>query len=131
MHKRHRSILIAENNRAIAQALRLHMERAGFSVYVAYDGDQAAILAARQRFDLIVASLELPVMNGAEFCRHVREDLRLTEIPMVVCCSANLKTTADNLIYAYGISRVVVKPIDPSTIVTIAKEKVENLVSAA
>jgi len=130
MHSRPRSILVAENNRAMAQALRLHLERAGYSVFVAHDGDQAAILAARQRFDLIIASLELPAISGAEFCRHVREDLRLTETPMAVCCSPNLKTNADTLVFNYGISRVFVKPIDPSMFVNFANETVASLVAA-
>ncbi len=130
MQKRPRSILIAENNRAIAQALRLHMERAGYSVYVAHDGDQAAILAARQRFDLIIASLELPVMSGAEFCRHVREDLRLTETPIAICCTPNSKTNADSLVFRHGVSRIFVKPIDPSTVLSFANETVESLVAA-
>jgi DNA-binding response OmpR family regulator len=43
MTGRRHSVLVAENNRAIAQALRFHLERAGFAVYVAHDGDQAAI----------------------------------------------------------------------------------------
>jgi DNA-binding response OmpR family regulator len=130
MHKRPRSILIAENNRAMAQALRLHLERAGYSVFVAHDGDQAAILAARQRFDLIIASLELPAISGAEFCRHVREDLRLTETPMAVCCSPNSKSNADTLVFNFGISRIFVKPIDPSMIVSFANETVASLVAA-
>jgi DNA-binding response OmpR family regulator len=130
MHKRPRSILIAENNRAMAQALRLHMERAGYSVYVAHDGDQASILAARQRFDLIVASLELPAISGAEFCRHVREDLRLTETPMAVSCAPGLKNNAESLVFKYGISRVFVKPIDPAMIVDFANETAANLVAA-
>ncbi len=130
MHKRPRSILIAENNRAMAQALRLHMERAGYSVYVAHDGDQASILAARQRFDLIIASLELPAISGAEFCRHVREDLRLTETPMAVCCTPNLKANAESLAFNYGISRIFVKPIDPSMMVAFANETVAGLVAA-
>ena len=130
MHKRPRSILIAENNRATAQALRLHLERAGYSVYVALDGDQASILAARQRFDLIIASLELPAISGAEFCRHVREDLRLTETPMAVSCAPNLKANAESLVFNYGISRIFVKPIDPTLIVSFANETVESLVAA-
>src|SRR5579862_2663480 len=89
MHKiRRRSVLIAENDRAYAQWMKLHLERAGFMVYVAYDGEQAAILAARQRFDLIFANSDLPVINGAELLRHVRSDLHLTEIPIAICRDA-------------------------------------------
>ena len=121
--KRH-SILVAENNRAMAQALRFHLERAGFSVFVAYDGDQAAILAARQRFDLIVADLELPIMTGKEFCRHLREDLQLTEVPLAVFSPNGSSSGTDELAFAHDISRVFNKPIDPSLVVQFASEAV-------
>ena len=131
MYNRRRSVLIAESDRAIAQLLRLHLERAGFSVFVAYDGEQAAILAARQRFELIVTSLNLPVMDGAQFCQHVREELQLTEVPIVVCPEANFEEEAEELQFLYGVTHVVSRPIDPSAIVKIAESAVDYLVTFA
>lgn len=127
MHSRRHSVLIAENNRAVAQALRLHLERAGFSVFVAHDGDQAAILVARQRFDLILADLELPIMSGQEFCRHLREDLRLTEIPLAICVSAHLKSQAEQLAYKHDVAHIFHKPIDPSKIAEFALSAVSGV----
>ena len=130
MTSRRHSILIAENNRAIAQVLRLHLSRAGFSVFVAHDGDQAAILAARQRFDLIVADLDLPIMSGKEFCRHLREDLRLIEVPLAVFTSAGLKSESEEMAYQLDIARVFPKPIDPSVVVQFANEAVTGVASS-
>ena len=114
----------------MTQSLRNHLERAGFSIFLAHDGDQAAILAARQRFDLIIAEVELPAMTGAEFCRHVREDLRLTEIPMAVCCSEATQSEADRLVFTHGVVRVFSKPLDPVAVVQFANETVRRHASA-
>ena len=130
MAAKRNSILVAENNRAVAQALRFHLERAGFSVYVAHDGDQAAILAARQRFDLIVTDLELPIMSGKEFCRHLREDLQLTEIPLAVFAAAGMKSDAESMAFTHDISRVFSKPIDPNLVVQFANEAIVGVASA-
>ncbi len=128
-HKRS-SVLIAEADRAVAQDLRAQMERAGFTVFVARDGEQAAILAGRQRFDLLIVDLELAKMNGAELCRHVREDLRLTEVPIAVCSTTGLQSDAEALVFSYGISQIFYKPLNTTTVVEFARETLQCLVAA-
>lgn len=131
MKNRRRSVLIAENDRAIAHGLRTHLEMAGLTVLVAYDGEQAAILAARQRFEMIITNLDLPQMTGAEFCRHVREDLRLTEVPIVLCAPTGRESDCDRLKYTHAVTQVFYKPIDPQAVTQFAKETVEYLVGTA
>jgi DNA-binding response OmpR family regulator len=121
MYNRRRSILLAENDRSIAQALRLHLERAGFSVFVARDGEQAAILAARQRFELIVTDLDLPIMSGLEFCSHVRNVLGLGDVPIAAIASAQ-ETENDDAEHRYGITRMLSRPVDPNSVVNVACE---------
>ena len=122
MANRRQSVLVAENNRALAQALRFHLERAGFSVYVAHDGDQASILAARQRFDLILTDLELPIISGKEFCRHLRDDLQLTEVPLAVFSADGPRSNLDDIAFKLEIARDFRKPIDPAIVAEFAKE---------
>jgi CheY-like chemotaxis protein len=131
MRNRRRSVLIAESNRTIAQSLRRHLELAGFSVLLASDGEQACILAARQRFELIITNLELSVMNGTKFCHHVREDLQLTDVPIAVWAGVGLEDQAANLVINYGIAQVFSTPVDHESIVEFARETVGNLMATA
>jgi DNA-binding response OmpR family regulator len=131
MKNRRRSVLIAEAHRETAQGLRFHLERAGFSVFVAHDGEQASILAARQRFELIVVNLELPKIDGAEFCRHVREDLRLEEVPIFACSAEGAESDFEDLMLDLRISRVFCSPINPTEVVQFARETVHYLVAAS
>jgi DNA-binding response OmpR family regulator len=122
--------LIAENDRACAQWLKLHLERAGFGVFVAYDGEQAAILVARQRFELVIANLDLPIINGIELLRHIRDELGLTEIPVAICVGNDVDSELENLADDDNYIRVFQKPVDPSAVVDFAQEAVEYLVSS-
>ncbi|WP_010583304.1 response regulator [Schlesneria paludicola] len=130
MKNRRRSVLIAESNRTLAQSLRLQLEEMGLQVFVAHDGEQAAILAARQRFQLIIASLELSGRGGSELCRHVREDLRLTEVPIVVTAAAESESDARSLVYRHGVCRVITPATNTEAIVDAAQESIEYLVAA-
>ena len=130
MRYRRRSVLIANGTREIAQECRQRLEQAGFSVFIATDGDQACILAARQRFDLIVTNLELPIVSGAEFCRHVREDLQLSDVPIAVCAAAGRERVAGDLAVDFSIARIFGQPVDTDSLVEFAKEATGDLVTA-
>ena len=130
MRNRRRSVLIADNNRAMAQSLRMHLERDGFSVFVAHDLEQATILAARQRFELMLVSFELPKNGAIEFCQHVREELNLTEVPIAICSPAGLEAEIESMQYRFGVSRVFYQPINPANVVAFATETVEYSVSS-
>lgn len=129
LHRR-RSVLIAEPDRAKAHEFRDHLEEAGYLVFLAYDFEQAAILTARQRHELIVTNFDLPSGGAAEFCRHVREDLRLVDLPIILCSSHDHDSELDQVRYRYSIARVLHTPVDPKMMVSVANEVVSYLVSA-
>lgn len=130
MPHRRRSVLIAEPDRAKAHQFRDHLEAAGYLVFLAYDFDQAAILTARQRHELIVTNFDLPQGGAQEFCRHVREDLRLVDLPIIVCSTRDHEAELEGLGYRYSIARVLYSPIDPQHMVKVANEVVSYLVAS-
>ena len=62
-----KSILIAEDEKAIAEALKLKLERSGFEVVIARDGKEALELTKNKNFDLIILDLIMPNLDGFEF----------------------------------------------------------------
>lgn len=129
MKNKRRSILIAESDRALARVLRLRLERCGFTVYVAHDEEQACILAARQRYDLMITAVGSAAFDGIKFCDYVREELGLAEVPIAVCCPVESGAELVNLIYKYGVSKVLLKPVDPEAIVDFANDTVESFLA--
>ena len=66
-------ILLVEDDAAIADALRLHLEQGGYRLHHESDGLAAISAVDRQRWDLILLDLMLPGADGWDVCRHVRQ----------------------------------------------------------
>jgi two-component system, OmpR family, response regulator ResD len=67
------SVLVIEDEPSIQQLIRLYLEQAGFRVLVARDGQTGLDLHAREQPVLVVLDVMLPVMDGWEVCRRIRE----------------------------------------------------------
>lgn len=65
-------ILLVDDDRAITDFLGPLLERAGFAVTVAHDGDTALRQVAEQRPDLVVLDVMIPGPDGREVCRRIR-----------------------------------------------------------
>jgi DNA-binding response OmpR family regulator len=68
-----KSILVVEDEPAIAEAVRARLSSEGYRVRVALDGPQAIRAAAEDRPDLVVLDLMLPGMDGLEVCREIQK----------------------------------------------------------
>lgn len=65
-------VLVVDDERPIADILRFNLEREGFSVDVAYDGDEAVLKARQAPFDLVILDIMLPHRDGFSVCREIR-----------------------------------------------------------
>jgi DNA-binding response OmpR family regulator len=68
------SILVVEDEGAIAEAVRVRLASEGYAVRVAGDGPEALRMAADERPDLVVLDLMLPGMDGFEVCRELQRE---------------------------------------------------------
>ena len=75
-------LLLVEDDDAIAVALRLHLEDAGYRLHREADGRQAMVAIDRQRWDLVLLDLMLPGADGWEVCRHLRA--RHADVPVIM-----------------------------------------------
>lgn len=120
------SVLIVEDNRAMAQVLRFNFERAGFATEIAFDGLQAVRQLEERSFDLVITDLQMPAMDGAELCRHVRKVMQLTELPIILCSAKGMEIDAAHLVVEFDVSHVFYKPISPQTIVAFARRLLDT-----
>ena len=67
------TVLVVDDEEAIAEAVRARLESEGYRVVVAADGPQAIELHAEQRPDLVVLDLMLPGMDGLEVCKEIQQ----------------------------------------------------------
>ena len=66
------TVLVVDDEEAIAEAVRARLESEGFRVLVAADGPQAIELHRREHPDLVVLDLMLPGMDGLEVCKEIQ-----------------------------------------------------------
>ncbi|MFG6113641.1 two-component system, OmpR family, response regulator VicR [Thalassobacillus cyri] len=66
-------ILVVDDEKPIADILKFNLEKEGYTVVCAYDGDEAIELADQENPDLILLDIMLPNKDGNEVCREVRK----------------------------------------------------------
>jgi two-component system, cell cycle response regulator DivK len=76
-------ILYVEDNEDNVYMLTRRLERAGFEVVVASDGEQGVAVARAERPDLILMDLSLPVMDGWEATRRLKSSEETRAIPII------------------------------------------------
>ncbi len=77
-------VLLVEDDAALAQMYRVKLERDGYTVRVAGDGEEALRLLAGDLPDLIFLDVRLPRMDGLTFLERLRTDDRTKNIPVVI-----------------------------------------------
>ena len=77
-------ILIVEDEAPLAEMLRYNLESEGFRVSHAGNGEEAEILVAEEKPDLVVLDWMLPGVSGIEICRRMRSRMETKSIPIVM-----------------------------------------------
>jgi len=104
-----RRILIVEDERKIADTLKMGLTENGFDVEVAYDGKIGHQLISAHRFDLVVLDINLPEMNGFDLCQSIRH-----RSPGTIVIILTSMSSLDNKIEGYnaGADDYMVKPFE-------------------
>ena len=102
-------ILVVDDEPKIVQLVRDYLERAGFAVSTARDGNEALMRARQERPDLIVLDLGLPELDGLEVTRRLRRD---SGVPIIMLTARDDET--DKVVgLELGADDYVTKPFSP------------------
>lgn len=77
-------ILVAEDEKQIADMIAFKLRNGGHKVIQAQDGEQAVILAARELPDLILLDVMMPGLSGFEVLRRLKGDPALRSMPVIM-----------------------------------------------
>ena len=105
------TILLVEDNELNRDMLTRRLERKGFQIESAADGEAALQMVARQRPDLILMDMNLPVLNGWSTCRALRADAATRDIP-VIALTAHAMAGDEQKALDAGCNDYTTKPID-------------------
>lgn len=104
-----KSILIIEDERSIAEPLAYSLEKDGYLVSIATDGQDGLRRAQATLPDLILLDIMLPVMDGLEVCRQLRADSRTRHI-LILMLTAKSEEVDEVVGFSLGADDYVTKP---------------------
>jgi len=114
-------ILIAEDDPVLADVLQFNLQRAGFGVTTAEGGEAAVEQLRCANYDLLITDFQMPGMSGEQVCQAVREELKLTTLPILLCTAKGLEIDVDRLQTEYQTGAVLFKPFSMRDIVALAR----------
>lgn len=102
-------ILVIEDEKRVADLLKIGLEENGYQVMVAYDGEMGLRLFRTNTFELIISDIILPKRNGFELCQEIRKTNE--QIPILMLTALG---TADDKLEGFdvGADDYMVKPFD-------------------
>ena len=110
------TILVVDDEGDIVELVRYNLAQAGYRVVSASDGRQAVESARRERPDLIVLDLMLPVLPGGEVARLLKQDETTRHIPILMLTARGAEV--DRVVgFELGADDYVVKPFSPRELV--------------
>jgi two-component system alkaline phosphatase synthesis response regulator PhoP len=110
------NVLIAEDDRDIADLIALYVERAGWSPYVTGAGDAALTYARTQPVDVAILDVMLPGMSGLEVCRALRSVPTTADLPIIMVTARG--DEGDRIVgLDIGADDYIAKPFSPNELV--------------
>jgi two-component system, OmpR family, phosphate regulon response regulator PhoB len=106
-------VLVVEDETALATLLRYNLEREGYRVFEARDGEEALILADEAKPDLVVLDWMLPELSGIEVCRRLRARGPMRNVPIVMLTARGEETDRIRGLDT-GVDDYIVKPFSMS-----------------
>ncbi len=109
-----KKILVVDDEKKIVEIVKAYLEKEGYRVSVAYDGQSALDIASKQEPDLIVLDLMLPEISGWDVCRILRAK---SNVPIIMLTARDEDT--DKIIgLELGADDYVTKPFNPKELVS-------------
>ncbi len=118
-------VLVIEDERSLVEVLSINLEREGFEVVVALDGQEGLRQAQLKLPDLVVLDLMLPGKPGLEVCRELRMGPRTREIPIIMV-TAKAEESDELVGFATGADDYVTKPYSMKVLVQRIKKELRR-----
>ena len=117
-------VLYVEDNEMNRDMLSRRLQRRGFEVLIAADGEQGVSLAAAERPDLILMDMSLPVLDGWEATRRIKAAPDTQRIPIIGLTAHAMAADRDKCLEA-GCDDYDTKPVEIGRLL----EKIERLLA--
>lgn len=114
-------VLIAEDEYDIALALELVLTESGYRVATVPNGQEALYALAKEKPDLILMDIMMPVLTGLETIQKIKADPEYADIPVVLMSAAPAKGTQEE----YGWVAFIRKPFNVDDVLRVLARQLE------
>lgn len=121
-------ILIVEDNEDNREALGRRLQRRGYDVVMAVDGQQGVGMAKSEKPDLILMDMNMPVLDGWRASQMIRADDQTRDLPIIGLTAHALAGDREKAIQA-GCSDYHTKPVDFPKLMTLIESLIKKGVS--
>ncbi len=116
-------VLVVEDNRALCRVIQVVMEKAGYVVHCAYDGEAAFEIVQAKSIDLIITDKQMPKMEGDELIKRTRNlGGEYSSMPIFLLTAKGLDLDLPAIKEELGIAGVFSKPFSPTELVAAVNE---------
>ncbi|HLW27396.1 MAG TPA: phosphate regulon transcriptional regulator PhoB [Kiloniellales bacterium] len=107
------TILLVEDEAALITLLRYNLEKEGFRLVEAHDGEEALVVAKEEQPDLILLDWMLPLLSGLHVCRQLRREPATRETPIILLTARSEETDKVRGLES-GADDYITKPFSPA-----------------
>lgn len=118
-------ILVVDDNPDLTEFLKSTLQESFKQVITAADGVEALQLTRSHLPDIIVSDVMMPRMDGYEFCMHLKEDLSISHIPIILL-TARDDEQSQTLGYKNGADGYLGKPFEVETLLALIRNRLKN-----
>lgn len=115
-----KSVLIVEDERPLAHALELKLQKEGFKVMVATNGQEGLDLIEKEKFDVVLLDMMMPVMDGFQVLQELQKK---PEKPTVFVLSNLSQREDESRVLEHGAKKYFIKSDTPLSVIV---EEVKN-----
>lgn len=118
-------VLLVDDEPGLRQAVQAYLEDSGFVVQAASNAREGWDLLQRLAPDLVITDIMMPQVDGYQFLKQMREDVRFQSLPVVFLTARGM--TSDRIQgYQAGCDAYLPKPFDPDELVAIVENLLER-----
>ena len=110
------TVLVIEDNEQNLYLMNFILEKNGFKVLKAMDGQEGIDVACREKPDLILLDIQLPRMDGYEVARRLGQTQEVKAVPIIAVTSYAMVGDREKALEA-GCAGYIEKPINPATFI--------------
>ncbi|WP_455584725.1 hybrid sensor histidine kinase/response regulator transcription factor [Bacteroides sp.] len=119
------SLLLVDDNQELIDFMGSALRERFKEVYTAKDGVEALEMAKKYQPDIVVSDVMMPRMNGYELCKHIKEDIDISHIP-VILLTARDDEQSQLQGYKNGADAYLTKPFEEDMLFELIKNRLKN-----